>query len=795
MNITQIMRWAYAHMDFPWAVLLAVILIPLLFWFFRKEFIAVKDSSEAKIQKRKTRRLMYFTRTLLVLLFLGAIASPYVQTQKVIEGDPYIDLLVDNSTSMALFHDVSAGLAGNLEKRTTTEVKTVGTGTSSNVGDAVLGSIKPGGSVLLVSDGNANTGADLSDVALFAAKMNATVNAIRLTPIKNDASVEIVGPEKTLESAENSFTVLIRRVGDIKAVNLQVALDGEIIYDQMTPQNSVTITRKLAEGTHRITAKIAVADHFSNNNVFYKTIRAVPQPRILLYSEKSTPLETLLKQLYTVEPSASLPVNLNDYYAVVVNDIPADRLDSSTDALNDFIADGNGMVVFGGENSYDRGNYRNSLFETILPVIVGNPEKKPGDNAIAIVVDVSGSQGAPFGRFANTAEFSKAATLDIMKNVKLDTPLALIAFNTQAYLLSEPSPVFAKQNAEELIGRLRWGGGTNIAAGILKAVQVLGTVSGSKNIVLFSDGKTQNEAAAYEAARFAANSGVKIYTVGVGPTTNENTMMDIAEITNGVYFRATDESRLKILFGSADEQEAKSGRMDLVVLNKNHFITHDYDPNVTLYGFNQVSPKGAGRMLAITSTGSPVLTVWRLGLGRVASLSVDDGSKWAGSLLAGGNSKLISRTVNWAIGDPERKSLSFVEAKDTRLNEPSLITVKSDIPPSATEVVFYKIDENLYTGSLLPGQVGFQEVAGAAFAVNYEAEFGDIGVNKELENIVASTGGRIFDASDIKGIVDFAKTRAKREVNAKEYLRWIFLVLAIAVFLLEIFIRRIIRKE
>src|SRR3989344_5723546 len=111
MNITQIMRWAYAHMDYPWALLLAIVLIPLLFWFFRKEFIAVKDSSEARIQKKKVRRLMYFTRTILVLLLLGAIASPYFQTQKVIEGDPYIDLLIDNSTSMSVFQDVSSSLA------------------------------------------------------------------------------------------------------------------------------------------------------------------------------------------------------------------------------------------------------------------------------------------------------------------------------------------------------------------------------------------------------------------------------------------------------------------------------------------------------------------------------------------------------------------------------------------------------------------------------------------------------------------------------------------------------------
>jgi hypothetical protein len=355
--------------------------------------------------------------------------------------------------------------------------------------------------------------------------------------------------------------------------------------------------------------------------------------------------------------------------------------------------------------------------------------------------------------------------------------------------------VFSKQDVDDLIARLKWGGGTNIGAGLMKAISVLGQFSGSKNIVILSDGKTQAQASAYEAAKYASNAGIKIYTVGVGPTTDEKVMMDLAEISNGIYFRATEETRLKILFGPVDEQEAKTGQMELVILNKNHFITENFEPSATLFGFNQVSPKGAARLLATTSTGEPVLTVWRLGLGRVAALSVDDGSKWAGSLLGKGNSRLIARTMNWAIGDPERKSESFIDAKDTRLNEPAEITVKSKVPPDAPNVVFYKIDEDTYTGSIVPSQVGFQEVAGAVFAVNYETEFEDLGLNPELEKIVGSTGGKIFDPGDIDGMVEHAKTKAKRVINSREYVRWPFILLAVVVFLVEIFIRRLVRKQ
>ncbi len=795
MSVTDILRWSYAHMEYPWVLLLVIILIPLIIWLLRKQFIFLKEEPSVRLQKLRVRRLMFFTRTFLVILILIAIASPYVQREKIIEGDPFIQLLVDNSTSMSVFEDISESLAVKLEKKMNTEVKSVGTGIVSNIGDSVLSSLEPHSSILLLSDGNVNSGADLGDVALYASKLNATINAVDLKPVRNDASVQVFGPSKTLENSENSFAVLINRVGEVKGLPLKVMLDDEVVFDQVTTDSAFQFKRQLEKGTHKITARIDSPDFFPNNNVYFKTVKVVPKPKVLLYSEKASPLEVLLKQLYEVDVATRLPVGLENYYAVVVNDIKASSIDPVSDVVNDFVADGNGLVVFGGENSYDKGDYKNSVFETLLPVMVGSPEKKPGDVLIAIVIDISGSQGAPFGRFASTAEFSKSATIDIMNNLKVDTRVAIVAFNTQAYLLSEPSPLFQKQGVEDLIGRLKWGGGTNIGAGLLKSISILSQYSGSKNIVLLSDGKTQNSAIAYESAKFAANNGIKIYTVGVGPTTDEQVMMDIAELTNGIYFRATEETKLRILFGPVDEEEAKTGQMELVVLNKNHFITENFEPDAVLYGFNQASPKGAARLLATTSTGEPVLTVWRLGLGRVGAFTVDDGSKWAGSLLGSPNSRLISRTMNWAIGDPERKSASFIDAKDTRLDEPAEITVKSDVPPEAPNVVFYKIDEDTYTGSIMPTQSGFQEVAGAVFAVNYESEFEGVGLNPELQKIVASTGGKIFKADDINGIADYAKTKAKRVINSRDYIRWPFVGLAIILFLVEIFIRRIVRKE
>jgi uncharacterized membrane protein len=794
-SITTLVKLAYDYFEHPFVILLAIPLALLTLWLLNRDFLKLKEEPDVVRQKKKARAMMRFTRPIMMLLLCIALASPYIQHEKVIEGDPFIKLLTDNSTSMELFEEAAPELTQKLEKRLNVETKTIATGERSEIADAILNNLEPGQSILLVSDGNNNFGANLGDVALFAGKLNATINAISLVPKESDAGVTILGPSKTMADVENTFTVALNRVGKKDPVHLVVALDGQTVIDETTSDPVKEFTQKLPEGTHQIIARIDSNDYFAQNNIFYKTVKVVPKPRILYVSEDESPMKTLLNELYKVDSFSTIPSNLNDYYAIAINDLPSDRLEASTERLTEFVSDGNGLVVLGGRNSYDNGDYKDSVFETILPVFVSSPGKKEGEISITVVMDISGSTGIAFGRFTSTADFEKAAAIGIYKDLRADIRLAMVAFNTQAYLISEPSYVYEKVGLEDRISRIKFGGGTLLQAGILKAMTMLNQMGGSKNIVLMSDGKTQQEPSALEAAKLAANSGIRIFTVGVGPTTNENVMMQIAEIGNGVYFRATEESRLKILFGDLDEKEQQTGDMGLVVLNQNHFITEGYEPKANIHGFNNVVPKTTGRLLLTTTTGEPILTVWRVGLGRVAAWSTDDGSEWVGEVLGKANSKIVARIFNWAIGDPDRKAEAFIDARDTIVNEPTEITIKSQHPPEAPGITFYKIDEDLYSAAMTPAQTGFQQVAGAVFASNYPREYNSLGFSADLAKIVQGTGGKIFEAEDIDGIVQHARASARRIINTKDRIGWPFVLVAVVLFLVEIFIRRLVRRE
>ncbi|MBW2973618.1 VWA domain-containing protein [Candidatus Woesearchaeota archaeon] len=787
------LEFAYRYLEQPFALLLLIPAILVLYFVLKRKFVTIKEDPDVVKQKKRLQKLLFVTRIIIVLLLLAALASPYYQTSKVIQGDAYVKLLVDNSTSMELFESFSKELAEKLEKKLTVETKFIGEGEHSAIGDAILNNLEPHDSILLISDGNANEGASLGDVALFASKLNSSINAVDLNPIHDDAGVVVIGPSKSQEGVENKFSVVINRVGKVTETPVKVTFDDEVVIDETTKKTILQFTKLLTPGYHKITAQISSDDYFKENNIFFKTVKVVQKPKIFYYTEASSPMKKLLDQLYIVDSGDSLPA-LNDYYAVAVNNMNADKLKATTDVLNDFVADGNGMVVIGGENAFDRGNYKNSLFETILPVFVSAPGKKEGETSIVIVVDISGSTSAQFGD-DTTVDVEKALALGAYRDLSMNTRLAVVAFNTKAYLVSEPSYVYEKQNLEDKISRLSHGGGTLVSGGLLKAISILEEMAGGKNIILISDGKTQAESAATEAAKLAQTMGIKIYSVGVGPTTNEVLMQQIADIANGIYFRATESSRLKILFGDLDEEEQKSNKMNLQVLDSNHFITAGLDPKAFIYGFNNAMPKTTARLLATTSTGDPILTVWRLGLGRIAALTTDDGSEWAGDLLGKENSNIITRTFNWAIGDPDRKSAEFVEIADTRINEPTEVIVKSKTVPKSEQNVFYKIDEDLYASTVTPTELGFQRILTATFAANYPSEYEMMGFNPELKSITESTGGKIFDKNEVDDIIDFTKTKAKRSVVTKQTIRQPFIIAAIILLLIEIFIRRITRKE
>jgi hypothetical protein len=79
--------------------------------------------------------------------------------------------------------------------------------------------------------------------------------------------------------------------------------------------------------------------------------------------------------------------------------------------------------------------------------------------------------------------------------------------------------------------------------------------------------------------------------------------------------------------------------------------------------------------------------------------------------------------------------------------------------------------------------------------VNSQSEYWHVGTNEELETAVAITDGGAFTFDQIDEIVEQIKTVSTRVTTEKRELRNPFIALAIIIFLIEIFIRRIANKR
>ncbi|PIU02771.1 MAG: hypothetical protein COT55_01790 [Candidatus Diapherotrites archaeon CG09_land_8_20_14_0_10_32_12] len=661
--------------------------------------------------------------------------------------------------------------------------------------------MKGNDNLLLISDGNNNKGTSLGDVMMLASSLNTTISSLNIKPVKTDLVVTIDGPSELIFGTEALFYIDVKQVGPISLdYNVKVMLDDNIMIDeQASGTKTFEIKEMLQTGYHKIKASITANDYFMQNNVYYKTLHVLPKPKILFISQKDTKITKIMETVYDVTKKSYMPDDIKPYSAVILYNMHEGWLKKNTDILTNYVTDGNGLVVIGGDNSFDYGNYENSVFETLLPVKVGlaGKEEESGMN-IVVIIDVSGTTCSVFGTGSTNTKIDveKAVATQIISGLRAEDNIGVISFDFNSHLISPISPIMEKPDLNYTIATMQCGGysaGTFVSAGLIRAEQMLRSAKGSKNIVLISDGITQYPQEAITRAKSMTAQGIKTYAVGVGFDTNREFMKELALKGQGVYFEPTEAQRLNIIF-SREYEDEETDVMGLLILDSNHFITENLGLNAKVTGFNQVVPKSSARMLITTQNANPIVSVWRFGLGRVAALTTDP-EIWAGQLLNQENSKLITRTVNWAIGDPGRNKEFDVKLKDSRINDVAQINVISETEPVLNDFTFSKIDKNLYMASFVPKTAGFHDFFDASMAVNYKREYEELGINPELIDLVSITNGRIFNKDNTTAIVKFIIDNSRRKkIDEKSY-TWMLVLTALCIFLLEVCVRRIVENR
>jgi hypothetical protein len=194
----------------------------------------------------------------------------------------------------------------------------------------------------------------------------------------------------------------------------------------------------------------------------------------------------------------------------------------------------------------------------------------------------------------------------------------------------------------------------------------------------------------------------------------------------------------------------------------------------------------------MTGNGNPAITAWRAGLGRVVSITVDNGNAWASALYSAGNSKLVTNSINYAIGTPDGFEL---RANDGEIGEPIDVFVSSENEPvlsfEGTQLQFEKTGEKQYHASVYPNSTGFHDLSGYTVAVNVPSEYRNTGSNELIPGIITGAGGQVYNNSELDRLISditAAKTGMLRKVV---YLGPVFLLAALLLYSMEVVIRRI----
>jgi uncharacterized membrane protein len=751
----------------------------------------------------KGKSLLVLSRIVILCLLIIALANPYmVVTQTVESKRPVISVIADHTSSMKVF---DMDIAQRVQDSLPDSQLRFFSGDKTPLGDKILQNSRPGETLVLVSDGYSNQGRDLEESLGLARLANTTIFAIDISPTTMDASVEIEGTNTAVLGGEYPFSLIVRWSGGTFDGILSVYADERLIYENYILEDGRLSSIKMSHtfhsiGTHILRATITPREDLQQvNNQYFKAVYVVPKPDVLLVSEGSSPLRNILSELYDLTMISDVPRDFEGFKAVVLDN---QRYKPDLDPT-EYVREGGGLVVVGGSGSYDLGGYYNSSLEDILPVR-SIPSIFLGGKVVVMVLDISSSMQQK-KMIDGTAhlDYEKSLAIELLRSPEFrDDLIGIVVFGSEAYNVSEPIPLQKRQiYIEDTIAKL-WPTGaqeTHLDDGLQLAWHMLNRSAFEGELIIISDGALTDDVF-LNSGDLIKKINVTTYLIQVQAFEGApGRLRSLAEATGAAYYPATYPSSVTVRAEEPREAEEIEDTLEpidgypLAVFIPSHYITTDLTLNASVTGFNDVTPRPGSQRLVILSDGKPILTTWRYGLGRVASLTTDDGTKWAPAIYSAENSQLISAMVNWAVGDP-RPEIGRIDAEDGWLGTPIEISIISDSPPkidSTENIRLERAAENRYSAKLTPDRVGIYYIGDYGIAVNYPLEFRDVGFNPQLAKLIMANGGRMFTEEEVRiSLMEEARRRSEMTVQERESRRGLLLLSALVIFLAEVIRRR-----
>ena len=241
--------------------------------------------------------------------------------------------------------------------------------------------------------------------------------------------------------------------------------------------------------------------------------------------------------------------------------------------------DANSNVVASGTLSGVIATVEQEDFEVEGGTCEGGQISSLGPVVAALTFDASPSlQGDCLGCGAATDPFDedggtvrREGGLEFVARMTDDARAAVSYFNRDAGFVNVQNFTGDKAQLEQAVitatSPEAIGGLTPLWSASVSTVELLGSVEGDNRVaVIFTDGRDTTFDDPDEVAAAARASGVRVFYIGLGETTNVSDMVDIAQATepSGLYVSAEDRSELLSAFTGAINSAQASGCIDLM---------------------------------------------------------------------------------------------------------------------------------------------------------------------------------------------------------------------------------------
>ena len=547
------------------------------------------------------------------------------------------------------------------------------------------------------------------DLYLFTDGWETQGNVERLLPAAAAAGIKIYpilpGGRLAIQNVAVTKVVAPTQGNSAESLNLKVVLDNQ---NDRTVSGTLTLTRngqplktevvKLTPGSQTFSYQVTPAEggltafqaSFSardpqtdlypadNHAVAWVSVRS--KAKVLLingHNGAGRYLEEIVKR-QGLDVTVRTPENApppNGYKVVLFNNPERERFAPGyLAAVERHIAEGNGFIMLGSDNSFAPSTYRETPIEKILPVEPKEPPKPDEKNrAVVLMIDKSGSMRDD-NRIVYAKEAAKAVAkqlrdIDLLGVVGFDdSPFVVVYLETMARLRS----VIGSQ-----IDRLKPGGQTYFLPALLEAKRQLERTNASrKHVILFSDGVTRGSQGELVDLVSAMKNDLKITVsaIAISSEADVRIMKRIAQYGGGLFHHVTDPSTLPQVVLEQLQDKSKDEPQ-----NEGPWTPYQERSSELLAGFGARAypsvlgymetelKKNAQQDLTIVRQERrlPLLASWSYGRGKSIALTTDLEGRWSRNWIQWSSLQAFwGRLLDWL--SPSEENL--VPAHEVRVN-------------------------------------------------------------------------------------------------------------------------------